>query len=409
MHILLLTQVLPYPPDSGPKVKTWNVIKYLAQHHAVTLASFVRGDQSQDVAALRRYCRAVHTVPITRPLAGEGLALARSLLTGQPWMMLRDDRAAMRRLVADLAARERFDVAHADQLNMCQYAERVPGAFKLFDAHNALWVLYRRLAETMSAGPRRWLLKRDWRLIKDYEGRICREFDAVTAVIPEDQAALAEAAGYRSPGAGRPANIQVIPITVDTDEERPVRRRPDANRVVFAGTMYWPPNVDGVLWFAREVWPLVRAGRPQAEADIIGARPPQAVVALGQAGDGLRVTGYVESLRPYLEQAGVFIVPLRAGGGMRVKILNALAQGLPIVSTTLGCEGIQVTHERDILIADTPADFAAAVRRVLDDPALARRLGESGRRLAETVYDYRVACRPLDELFQRAAPPAQVL
>jgi glycosyltransferase involved in cell wall biosynthesis len=396
MHILLLTQVLPYPPDSGPKVKTWNVIKYLAQHHVVTLVSFVRGDQSQDVAALRRYCRAVHTVPITRPLAAEGLALARSLLTGQPWMMARDDRAALRRLVADLAARERFDVAHADQLNMCQYAARVPGAFKLFDAHNALWVLYRRLAETMPAGPRRWLLERDWRLLKDYEGRVCREFDAVTAVIPEDQAALAEAAG----GA---ANIQVIPITVDTDEERPVQRRPDADRVVFAGTMYWPPNVDGVLWFAREVWPLIRAGRPQAEADIIGARPPQEVLALGQTGQGLTVTGYVASLTPYLERTGVFIVPLRAGGGMRVKILNALAQGLPIVSTTLGCEGIQVTPERDILVADTPADFAAAVRRVLDDPALARRLAENGRRLAETVYDYRVACRPLDELFVRAA------
>lgn len=402
MHILLLTQVLPYPPDSGPKVKTWNVIKYLAQRHAVTLASFVRGDQSQDVAALRRVCQAVHTVPITRSLPADGLAMARSLLTGQPWMMVRDDRAAMRRLVAELAAAQRFDVAHADQLNMCQYAARVPGAFKLFDAHNALWVLYRRLAETMPAGPRRWLLERDWRLLKEYEGRVCREFDAVTAVIPEDQAALAEAAGSA-------AKLHVIPITVDTDEERVVARRPDADRVVFAGTMYWPPNIDGVLWFAREVWPLIRADRPGTAADIIGARPPQEVQALGQAGQGLTVTGYVESLPPYLERTGVFIVPLRAGGGMRVKILNALAQGLPIVSTTLGCEGIQVTHEHDILIADTPADFAAAVRRVLDDPALARRLSENGRRLAETVYDYRVACRPLDDLFQRAAAPAQVL
>jgi glycosyltransferase involved in cell wall biosynthesis len=407
MKVLLLTQVLPYPPDSGPKVKTWNVLKYLAREHEVTLVSFVRGDQSEAVKHLRPHCRAVHTVPMERGALADGAAMLRSLLAGQPWMMVRDDRAAMRRLIDDLAARQRFDVAHADQLNMCQYAERVPGAFKLFDAHNALWVLYRRLAETMPPGLRRWLLERDWRLLRSYEGRVCRAFDAVTAVIPEDQAALAEAAGG-------PAEIHVIPITVDTDEEKRIPREPGADRVVFAGTMYWPPNIDGVLWFAREVWPLIRAGRPGTEADVIGARPPEAVVALGQDGSGLNVTGYVEALAPYLARTGVFIVPLRAGGGMRVKILNALAQGLPIVSTTLGCEGIQVMHERDILIADRPEDFAAAVLRLLGDPALARHLADNGRRLAETVYDYRVACRPLDALYQRAglrppAPTPQVL
>ena len=397
MKILLLTQVLPYPPDSGPKVKTWNVLKYLAQHHQVTLASFVRGDQSADVEHLKRYCHAVHTVPMQRGALSDGVALLRSLVSGEPWMMVRDDRAAMRALVDRLAAENQFDIAHADQLNMCQYAARVAGAFTLFDAHNALWVLYKRLAETMPPGPRRWLLERDWRLLKTYEARIVREFSATTAVIEEDKAALEEALGARS-------QVVVIPITVDTDEEKRVARRPDAARVTFAGTMYWPPNVDGVQWFAREVWPLIRRQRPEAATDIIGARPPQEVVALGQNGSGLRVTGYVESLTPYLEECGVFIVPLRAGGGMRVKILNALAHGLPIVSTTLGCEGIRVTPGRDILIADTPEAFAEAVLRVLGDRALAHRLADNGRRLAETVYDYRVACQPLDDIFQRVRP-----
>jgi glycosyltransferase involved in cell wall biosynthesis len=392
MKILLLTQVLPYPPDSGPKVKTWNVLKYLAQQHAVTLVSFVRGDQSADVAHLRRYCAAVHTVPITRGALPDGLALLRSLVNGQPWMMVRDDRVEMRALVDKLAADNQFDVVHADQHNMCQYAARVPGAFKLFDAHNALWVLYKRLAETMPHGPRRWLLERDWRLLKTYEADLCRDFDATTVVIEEDRAALETALGARS-------TIAVIPITVDTDEEQRVTRKPEAGRVVFAGTMYWPPNIDGVQWFAREVWPLIRRQRSETAADILGSRPPAEIVALGQNGSGLNVTGYVDSLVPYLQQCGVFIVPLRAGGGMRVKILNALSHGLPIVSTTLGCEGIQVTHEKDILIADTPPAFAEAVLRVLNEPALAQRLADNGRRLAETVYDYRVACRPLDALY----------
>jgi glycosyltransferase involved in cell wall biosynthesis len=396
MKVLLLTQVLPYPPNSGPKVKTWNLIKYLAQEHEITLVSFVRGDQSTDVAHLRHYCQAVHTVSMDRSILYDGLAMVRSLLTGQPWMMVRDDRAAMRRLVDRLVAEKEFGVVHADQLNMCQYARRASGAFKLFDAHNALWVLYRRLADTMPPGPKKWLLERDWRLLKDYEGRVCREFDAVTAVIPEDKAALEQAIGEAS-------NIQVIPITVDTDEVSYVKRRPDADHVVHIGTMYWPPNIDGMLWFAGEVWPAIRAHRPETTFDLIGARPPKQIAALGENGNGINVTDYVEDLGPYLAQAGVFVVPLRAGGGMRVKILNALAHGLPIVSTSLGCEGIQVTHEHDILIADTPAEFANAVLRVLEDAGIAARLSHNGRRLAETVYDYRVACCPLDKIYQRAA------
>ena len=202
MRVLLLTQVLPYPPDSGPKVKTWNVLKYLAKQHEVTLVSFVRGDQSADVAHLQRYCRVIHTVPIGRGLVRDGFALVRSLLAGQPWMMARDDRAKMRRLVDHLSADTLFDVVHADQLNMAQYASRVRGAFRVLDAHNALWVLYKRLAATMGYGPKKWLLERDWRLLKRYEGEAVRNTDAVLAVTEQDRAALLEAAAKREVAVG---------------------------------------------------------------------------------------------------------------------------------------------------------------------------------------------------------------
>lgn len=398
MKVLLLTQVLPYPPDSGPKVKTWNVLKYLARHHEVTLASFVRGDQSAEVEVLRRYCRAVHTVPMTRSPVVDGLALLRSLATGLPWMMVRDDRAAMRRLVDRLYAETRFDIAHADQLNMAQYAMRVSGARKVLDAHNALWLLYKRLAETMPSGPRRWLLERDWRLLKEYEGRLVREADAVLAVSDEDRAALIEAAG-------RPRAITVIPIAVDTDEIPVVARREDTRRLLHIGTMYWPPNIDGMWWFIKEVYPLIRARRPDVGLDVVGARPPQELIALNGNGQNINVAGYVKDTQPYLERAGVFIVPLRAGGGMRVKILEALARGLPLVTTTLGCEGIAVEHSRHVLIADTPEDFARETLRLLNNRALADELGRNGRRLIEDVYDYRAACRPLESLYHPAHVP----
>jgi glycosyltransferase involved in cell wall biosynthesis len=394
MNVLLLTQVLPYPPDSGPKVKTWNVLKYLARQHEVTLVSFVRGDQSAAIAHLRQYCRAVHTVPMARSLLPDGLAMLRSLLTGQPWMVLRDDRAEMRALVDRLCTETRFDVAHADQLNMAQYAARVPYARKILDAHNALWLLYQRLAATMPAGPRKWLLERDWRLLKTCEGRLVREFDGVLAVSVEDQAALCEAAG-------EPVDMTVIPIAVDTDEIPLVARSEGAHHLLHIGTMYWPPNIDGMKWFVDAVYPQIRAARPDAELDIVGARPPQELTALNGNAHNINVTGYVADPQPYLEQAGVFIVPLRAGGGMRVKILEALARGLPLVTTTLGCEGIAVEHSRHVLIADTPEEFANACLRLLNDRVLAAELGRNGRRLVEEVYDYRAACRPLEALYQR--------
>lgn len=391
----MLTQVLPYPPDSGPKVKTYNVIKYLARKHAVTLVSFVRGDQSEHVRHLRRYCRAVHTVPMERGTIRDAWYLILSFLTGQPWMMVRDDRKPMRRLVDRLAVQQHFDVAHADQLNMGQYAQRIPGAFKILDTHNALWVLYKRLWATMPPGPRRWLLSRDWRLLRTYEGQLVRDFDAVLAVSQEDKYALEEAAR-------RAVDILVIPIAVDTDELMVVPPPVSDPHILHVGTMYWPPNIDGVLWFLREVWPLIQDSRPDVVFDVVGSRPPDEIVSYGRNDSGINVTGYVADTSPFLAQAGAFIVPLRAGGGMRVKILNALAHGLPIVSTALGAEGIAVTPGHDILIADEPSDFAAAVLSLLHDPGLANRLRQNGRQLAESVYDYRQACQPLDAVYQQA-------
>lgn len=392
MKILLLTQVLPYPPDSGPKVKTWNLIKFLSQQHEVILVSFVRGDQSRDVAHLKKYCLDVLTVPMQRSIPRDAVALAQSLLSGLPWTIVRDRRSAMFALVEEVSTRYTLDVVHADQLNMAQYAEKAQAGSKTVDTHNALWLLYQRMAATMGNGPKKWLFERDWRLLRGYEGRVCREFDTVLAVSEEDRQALLDVAGAET-------GIEVIPITVDTDELLPICRAPNADRILHIGTMFWPPNVDGILWFARQVLPLVRKARPAVEFDVVGARPPDEVVALGAQDAQVHVTGYVEETKPYLEQAGVMVVPLRAGGGMRVKILNALAQGMPVVTTSIGCEGIAVEHGKHLLVADTPEDFANAVVRLLENRNLADQLGADGRRLIERTYDYRAAFRPLEAIY----------
>jgi glycosyltransferase involved in cell wall biosynthesis len=391
MNVLLLTQVLPYPPDSGPKAKTWNVLKCLAMHYEVTLVSFVRGDEATAIEHLRRYCRAVHTVPIRRGIVTDLAYLVRSGLAREPFLMVRDDQAAMRRLVDRLAADGHFDVVHADQLNMAQHALRVPAARKILDAHNALWVLYRRLHKTMPRGPRRAVLACDCRRLRAYELRMVRRFDAVLAVTPEDRGALASSDD---------ANIAVVPISVDIDTVAPVQRQRGANHIVHIGTMYWPPNIDAVRWFGQYVFPRIRAQRPDVLFDVIGARPPRLIRALGGAGCGINVTGYVDDPTTSLEQAAVMVVPLRAGSGMRVKILNALAQGVPIVSTSLGCSGIAVEPGQHLLVADTAEEFAAATLRLLNDREFADQLARNGQQRVAERYAQRVVCPQLHATYR---------
>jgi sugar transferase (PEP-CTERM/EpsH1 system associated) len=391
----LLTLVLPYPPDSGPKIKTYYVLRHLAERHRVTLVSFIRSEtERRQAETLRELCADVHTVPIRRAVPHELRGLATSLLSGQPWMMTRDYRAAMAQLVERLDAQTEFEIAHADQLNMAQYALRLPRARKVLDLHNALWLLYRRHWETMPAGPHKWLLGRDWPLLKRYEGELCRRFDAVLAVTDEDRRALLEAANA-------PIDVSVIPIAIDTDALRPIERSPDARTVLHIGTMYWPPNVQGVLWFAHQVWPQVKAVVPDARFTIVGARPPQEVQALAEADASIQVTGYVADPADIFQRTAVSIVPVNAGSGMRVKILENFARGLPTVSTTIGFEGIAAAPDQHLLAADDPQRYAAAVIRLLQDPQVGRRLSEEARRLVETQYDYRVACRPLDAIYAR--------
>lgn len=392
MKILLLTQVLPYPPDSGPKIKTYSLIRYLAARHEVTLVSFTRGDQSAQIAHLAQICKEIYPVPIERTRIQDVLALLRSLFTGRPWIILRDDRKSMREQVGSLLGAQHFDVVHADQLNMAQFVEAFPQFHRVLDAHNALWVLYKRMAETTSNPIARLMVEREWRLLKAYEGEIGRLFSSVMAVSEEDRAALIEAIGVDG-------KITTVPIAVDVEEITPVDRDPNARHILHIGTMFWPPNVDGILWFAKDVYPRIKDRLPDIAFDVIGARPPQSVLKLAASGNDIHVLGYVADPTSYLRQAGVMVVPLRFGGGIRVKILNALAQAMPIVSTSIGCEGIGVENGRHLLVADTPEEFANCVQRLLEDRSLAAELGRNGRELIETVYDYRTAYRPLDQVY----------
>lgn len=397
MKILLLTQVLPYPPDSGPKIKTFNVLKHLSARHQVYLVSFVRSAAEADRAsALLDYCQEVHTVPIQRSAWRNAWFLTRSLLANQPFVIARDESRQMREAIAKLMARERFEVVHADQLNMAQYGLPLHTVRKVLDAHNAVWTIFHQMWQNAPPGPKKRALRIEWQKLMRYEGEIGWQFDAILAVSEEDKQALVSAGCPES-------RFTVIPIAIDTQKTPVVERDPHAQSIIHIGTMFWPPNVEGILWFVRQAYPLIRRAVPQTKLYLVGARPQAEIMALKEQDANIQVTGYVEDVIPYLQDSAVFVVPLHAGSGMRVKILKAWAWGIPVVSTSVGCAGIPVHPDKDILVADTPEDFAAAVMQVLQDREIGTRLSANGRRYVEEQFDWRVACQKLDEVYERIA------
>ncbi len=401
--LLYLTQVLPYPLDSGAKIRQYHMLRYLSQRHQVTLVSLVRPDNTpEQVAHLASFCAAVHTVPMRRSRWRDGRAALKGLLTGLPVVIARDEIGEMRALLRRLASAQRFDAVHADQISMAQYGlqamrqGRFPG---VVDMHNAMYLVLRRLADGERNSLKRLLLWREARAMARYEARVCRAYDAVLTVTREDRDLLLGL----YPDAERPelaARFVPVPICVDPDQVAPVAHRPGPPTILHLGTMFWPPNSEGVLWFAREVLPRVWERAPEARFVVVGKDPPAEVRALS-ADPRIRVTGYVDDPAPYLEAADAFVVPLHAAGGMRVKILDAWLWGLPIVATPIGAEGIETRDGENILIAGDAASFADAALRLLDDPALNQRLRLHGRAWVEAKYAWQNAYHVVGDLYDR--------
>jgi glycosyltransferase involved in cell wall biosynthesis len=265
----------------------------------------------------------------------------------------------------------------------------------VFDDHNAEVVLQQRAFETDARQPRRWVGALysliQWKKLRRYEARVCRAFDRVVAVSPADAQALQRLV----PG----LEVSVVLNGVDTELYRAQPLEPAPEALVFTGKMDFRPNVDAVLWFCQEILPRIWRERASVHFTIVGRDPHPRVQALARD-PRIRVTGYVEDVRPYIAGAAVYVVPLRMGGGTRLKVLEAMAMGQAIVSTTLGCEGIALTPGREAVLADTAQEFARRVVELLGDEERRRSLGRWARRLVEAHYDWRVIVPRLEQVYE---------
>jgi glycosyltransferase involved in cell wall biosynthesis len=385
---------------SGAKFRAYYVLRHLANRHEVTLLSFIRQDDRPEyIAHLEGFLNQVYTVPMQRSFARNVRAVLVSLITGKPAIIAREEIIAMRARVRELLASNSFDVVHADQIPMAQYGllGKEYAVQRILDQHNATFQIIERMAGAETSMWKRILLECEARAFARYEVDVYRRFNQVTFVTHDDRQTLFERMGQSGIELNKTA---VIPICIDTDLVKPVDPVPAPFRVIYLGTMNWPPNIEGILWLWESVWPLVKKRYPGARLTIIGKNPPANILALGEQQD-VDVPGYVEDPTPYMKESAVFIVPLYAAGGMRVKIVDAWCWGLPVVSTAIGAEGIAIRDGENILIADSPNNFAQAIVRLLKDKELQSRMRANGRKWVEEHYNWRRVYSAWDEVYGR--------
>ncbi|MEW6771940.1 MAG: glycosyltransferase family 4 protein [Bacillota bacterium] len=377
MKILFLTAEPPWPLDQGDKLRNYHLLKALAAEHEVTLATFcLPGEENGPWReALSSLCRAVYPVPLNR----RQMLVNVLRLPHLPVTLAARASARMVRLLRQLTREQKFDVAYACQLKTAGYLSHCAARRRVADLTDAVSLYRRRMLCFARSWPAKAFGAIEAQRLAFWEKQVAQLADLTLVVSPVDAAALKEAAPR--------ARVAVLPNGVDLDHFRPLPD-PQTPVLLFYGHLRYPPNADGIVWFCHEIFPLVREAVPEAELWIAGKEPPPEVAALA-ALPGVTLTGYVPDLRPYLAQAAVVVVPLRFGAGTRLKILEAFAAGRPVVSTSLGCEGLEVQPGVHLEVADTPASFAEAVIRLLQDPLRWAALVANGRKIAEEKYSWR--------------------
>jgi len=358
MKILWAKTDFLHPTNRGGQIRTLEMLKRLSCRNEVHYVAY--DDPATPEGRERASEYSAKSFPVNRPIAPRGSPrffgqLAANLVSPLPLAIARYRSDIMRDQIARLIEAENYDAVVADFLSITPNFENLSRCV-LFQ-HNVESMIWKRHAEHAASPQRRIYFRSQARRMEKYEGAVCRAVSWVISVSPADSQMMRETYGVE--------RIDDVPTGVDLDYFRRPADAPATSDLVFVGAMDWLPNIDGALWFMREVFPLIRSARPETSVTFAGRNPPPEIRALA----GVQVTGTVPDVRPYLWGASVSIVPLRIGGGTRLKIYESMAAGVPVVSTSVGAEGLAVMDGRDIRLADDAAGFARRVLELLANPA----------------------------------------
>ena len=399
MRILWLKTAPLHPLDTGGKLRTYNMLKALRRQHRITYLSLCPAntpeavlEQASEYSTNQRWIPWEETRKGSFPFYLE--LLGNALLSRRPYIIGKYLSASMSRAVRDLDRDGAHDVVVCDFLapsaNLVAASDTVSTPTVLFQ-HNVESMIWERLTKTAETSLKRAYFRMQWQRMRRFEATACAWFDGVIGVSPEDCQVMREEYGLDNV-------LGHVPTGVDADYFQAVTRPRRAGSVLFLGSMDWMPNIDAVEFFVEQAYGHVKQGIEGATLTVVGRNPPQAVTQLAARDPTITVTGTVPDVRPYLAEATVCVVPLRVGGGTRIKIFEAMAAGLPVVSTRIGAEGLPVEHEEHLLLADDPRHFAEAVVRLLSDPGAAHEMAARALTLVREQFSWDAATRVFEEL-----------
>jgi polysaccharide biosynthesis protein PslH len=409
MKILWVSHFLPYPPKGGLLLRGYNLVRELSRYAAVDILAFNqprllhpllpdrKDPEAVAIEELGRFSRivGVENVPLSDKPWGTALVALRSLVSKYPytinWLVSR----SFSNRLARVLEQTRYDVVHLDTISLAYYRHLVethsPGSALSLGHHNIeSHMLLRRAGKSGNWLKRLYFLQEGLRLAR-YEKRHCPEFDLNIVCSDLDGQRLGELA--------RLPRIRTIENGVDVEYFRPGERMGDPRKLIFVGTMNWYPNVDAMRFFLDSVWPLLTRLEPDVSMDIVGANPPDDLYEYQRKDARIKVHGFVDDVRTYLVEAGIYVCPIRDGGGTKLKVLDAFASGVPMVAHPVACEGIAVQDGRHVLLASEPDSYATKILELMKDEGMRRRLATEARKLVETHYSFSSIGRRLYEEF----------
>jgi sugar transferase (PEP-CTERM/EpsH1 system associated) len=381
MKILVLDEEFPYPLNTGKRIRSFNLLSRLAQKHELRYLAYGTPNDDSYQASTNANMNPIAVASQIQKKAGIGFyyKLAMNLLSPRPYIVTSHYSKLFQQEVNRQTEQFKPDAIICEWTPYGVFVESISSTKKIIVAHNIESTIWQRYYENERSLLKRWYTSKQYRKVMAFENEVVGWVDGVTTVSEK------EAAVIRQMRTG--LNVTVIDNGVDLSYFQPTQTNLTGKKLVFTGSMDWRPNQDAVQYFADELLPVFKQQEPSIEATFVGRNPPEHINKLDGV-DGITITGTVDDVRPYIDQASAYIVPLRIGGGSRLKILEAFAMKKPVISTTVGAEGLDVTDGENILLADDPETFVKRVRQVLSDPDLARRLGANGRKLVEQQYGW---------------------
>jgi glycosyltransferase involved in cell wall biosynthesis len=399
LHVAVVDEELPYPPTSGKRIRTLNLLLRLADRHRISYLCHRNADPAEAERAAEFFRdHGIETVVVDRvvpPKSGPLFyaRLAANLLSPLPYSVATHTSRALRQAVQDFAARHTVDLWQCEWTPYAEVLRGLPGLRRLIIAHNVESTIWQRYHETETNPLKRWYVGRQWAKFRTFERWAFADADRTVAVSDPDAQRIGRDFGS--------ARVDVVDNGVDTDYFRPTTGERDPYSVLFLGALDWRPNLDAVRQLVEVVFPRVRARQPGARVCLVGRNPPAWLRRQAAAADGVELHADVADVRPYLAGCGMMAVPLRIGGGSRLKILEALAAGVPVVSTRVGAEGLCLEPGRHLSVVEGIDAVADALAAAMQAPAEARAQAERGRQRVVERYDWNALADRLERVWFR--------